>query len=411
MKNFRKKVYVYGGYKTMFFGPGRPEFNPNKQMPSFETYLKEAGEGTCAQLTNPEFDEGIIGSFMASRFLSQGNLPGFLPYMVDSLYGKPCVAVEGACGTGGRAIAMGVRSVLSDLSDATFVSGFEIQNCMKSVYGADILAGAAYYNKERKKGHAYFFPNIFSERAGAYYEKYGYDLTREAMAKWYENAILNARKNPKAQEYFNKSENLFELGMTPPNRNTFLSHINHYDCSKVSDGAAAIGVFSEEGLLKASIKKEETVEVVAIGEAVRNITKDPFDLTILETTKIAVQKALEQANISIEDIGVLEIHDCFSITAILAFEAIGLAEKGKGAQFVLEGHPMLNGKIPTNLSGGLIGFGHPTGASGVRQLVDLAEQLKGVAENQATLSKEYGMMISMGGNDVTVTCVILKVRD
>lgn len=412
MTGLRKKLFVAAGYNTTYLGPGRKEFNPSKSMPGFEAYLKETAEGTCSQLKNNDFDEGVIGSFMAAKFINQANLPGFLPYMVSSLKGKPCTAVEGACGTGGRAILTGAKSILSDFADSVFVSAFEIQNTVKSLYGADILAGAAYYNQERKKGHAFFFPGLFSDRAGAYYEKYGKENARKAMAKWYELAITNARKNTKAQEYHNKAKDLFALAMTSePNADAFVPHLTLFDCSKVSDGASSLAMFSEEGLKKFGISKDNVVEIVGIGSAQGDITQEPYDLTELTITKIAVDKALEQAGITIEDIAVLEVHDCFSITAILTFEAIGIAEKGQGAQFILNGNTSVEGKLPTNPSGGLQGFGHPTGASGVRQLVDLLHQFTGKAENPVPLKSPYGMMISMGGNDKTVTCVIVKKPD
>lgn len=408
MRPFRRKVYVAAGYNTTYFGSGRKEFDPTKPMRPFEEYLKETAEGTLTQAPGALVEEGIIGSFMSGRFLKQANLPGFLPFMVPSLQGKPCTGIEGACGTGGRAIAMGMRSVLSEMAETVFVAGFEIQNTMKSLYGADVLAGAAYYDKERKKGGAFFFPGLFSDRAGAYYERYGYETARQAMAKWYEQSILNARKNPKAQEYHNKSANLLELGMTPPNPEQFVPYLNNYDCSKVSDGASSLMLLSEKGLAKSGLAHGDVVEVVGIGEVEDNITEAPANLTKLSTTTLAVKKALEQAGITKEEIAVLELHDCFSITALLALEAIGFAQEGASAHFILEGNTASTGKIPTNLSGGLGGFGHPTGATGVRQMVDLLHQLTYKAPNQAAINKPYGMMISMGGNDKTVTCLIVK---
>ncbi|MBA2728058.1 MAG: 3-ketoacyl-CoA thiolase [Parachlamydiaceae bacterium] len=408
MTFLRKKVYVAAGYTTTFFGSGRKEFDPSKPMPKMETYLLESAKGTSEQIPNPKFDEGYIGSFMAARFLHQANLPGFLPFMIPALLGKPCTAVEGACGTGGRVIACGMRSILSDLSDSVFIAGFEIQNSVKAVYGADILAGASYYAKERKDGDAFFFPGVFSKRAAAYLEKYGSDLPRKAMAKWYEQAILNARKNPKAQEFHNTQNDLLGLAVEAPDAANFVPDLNYYDCSKVSDGASSLTLFSEEGLFTAGIKKEDALEIVAIGEAVGDITVPPINPSELVITAKAVQQALETADISLDEIGWLEIHDCFSITALLALEAIGLAPKGQGAAYILEGNTQPDGKTPTNLSGGLIGFGHPTGATGVRQMVDLLMQLTGKAENQVNSSKPYGMMISMGGNDITVTCLIVK---
>lgn len=405
MSAFRKRVYACAGATSLFFGPGRKEFNPDQPMPSFETYLQETAEGTLAQIDpKATLDEGIIGSFMAAQFLKQGNLPGFLPFMAPGLLGKPCTAVEGACGTGGRALAVAIRSVLSDLSDVVFVSGFELQNSVKALYGADILAGAAYYKGERKRGHAFFFPGIFSERAGAYYQRYGAEKTRKAMAKWYENAIVNARKHPKAQEYQNKTQDLMALGMTPPNPARFLPHLNNYDCSKVTDGAASIFIVSEEGLKRLGIPKEKAIEIIGIGEAEGDITKPPKDLTQFTQTETAGKQALKSAHLTMDQIGVLELHDCFTISGLLALEAIGAAQAGKAPELVLSGATAPEGTLPTNLSGGLIGFGHPTGASGVRMLVDLWRELTFSTSKKSP----YGMMVSMGGNDITVTSLIAK---
>jgi len=410
MYKLRKKIYVAAGYNTTYFGSGRKEFDPSKPMRPFEEYLKETSEGSYQQLPNKGIiEEGFIGSFMSGRFLKQANLPGFLPFMIPELLYKPCTGIEGACGTGGRTIATGLRSILAETADVVFVCGFEMQNTVKAVYGADVLAGAGHYSKERKAGDAHFFPGLFAKRAGAYYQKYGYELARQGMARWYEQCILNARKNPKAQEFHNQSPDLFALGMTKPKPEIFVPYLNPYDCSKVTDGASSLILLSEEGLLKSGLKRSEVVEIVGIGEAEGDITIPPEDETTLSTTVVAVQKAFESAGIGKEDLGLLEIHDCFTINALLAFEAIGFATPGKGAQFIIEGQSLPTGSIPTNLSGGLGGFGHPTGASGVRQMVDLLHQLTGKAANQIDIKKNVGMMISMGGNDKTVTALIVKV--
>jgi len=398
---FKKRLFAAAGATTVFMGPGRKEFNPS-QMPSFEDYLKETANLTLSHLQKPiSIDEGVIGSFMASRFLKQANLPGFLPFMVPALEGKPCFGVEGACGTGGRAIGVAIRSLLAESAQTVFVAGFEIQNVVKSVYGADILAGAAYYNGERQKGHAFFFPGIFSDRAAAYSEKYGAEATRNAMARWYERAIQNARLNPKAQEFHNEAPDLLKLGMTPPDSQTFLPALNLYDCSKITDGAASLIIASAEGLQANGLSQEDAVEIVAIGEAEVDITAPPHDLTRLTTTEISVQRALAMAGLTIHDIALAEVHDCFSISGLLSLEAMGLCPAGGAITF--ETLP-----IPINPSGGLCGFGHPTGASGVRQLVDLLLQFTGKAASPQPLRSPYGMLISMGGNDKTVTALITR---
>lgn len=392
MRAFRKRIFAAAGATSLFYGPGRKEFDPSKPMPLLEDYLLETAKKTLEQVLNPEFDEGVIGSFMAAKFLNQANIPGFLPFMVPSLEGKPCIGVEGACGTGGRVIGVGIRSLLADFADSIFAAGFEMQNGVKSVYGADILAGAGYYAGQRKSGHAFFFPGIFAERAGAYFKRYGEEKTRKALAKWYESAILNARKHPLAQEYQNEVKDLIKLGMAKPDPELFLPYLNLYDCSKITDGAASIVLATEEGLKKLGI--QNAVEIIAIGETEGDITKLPNDKAVLENTKLAVDKALLQAGLKISDIGALEIHDCFSITALLMLEALGIAKPGHGPEAVLEGL-----KVPVNQTGGLIGFGHPTGASGIRMLVDLQKFL---------IDGSYGMLISMGGDDKTVTVIIVK---
>jgi acetyl-CoA C-acetyltransferase len=410
MGSFRKKIFVAAGYNTLFFGPGRPEFDPKKPMPGLEWYLQDAAQGVLAQMphSDVDIDEGVIGSFMAAQFLKQGNLPGLLPFMIPNLKGKPCFAVEGACGTGGRAIGVGMRALLADVADSVFVCGFEIQNNMKALYGADLLAGAAYYAKERKSGHAFFFPGLFSDRAAAYGNKYGEELMRKGMAAWYAQCVVNARKYPKAQEYHNQTKDLFSLAMTPADPDKFVPIFNLYNCSKVSDGASGLMLFTEEGLKKFGIDKRDAAEIIGIGEAEGDLTQAPADLTALDITAIAAKKALASAGITLSEVGKLEIHDCFAITALLSLEAIGVAPPGGAAQMIIDGGISPTGTLPTNLSGGLTAFGHPTGATGVRQLVDLLAQLTGKAENYVPSTKPYAMMISMGGNDKTVTSLILK---
>ncbi len=171
---------------------------------------------------------------------------------------------------------------------------------------------------------------------------------------------------------------------------------------------------SEEGLEKCGISKDQAVEVIGFSQVERNITNDPPDKTELTAIKKAAQQALESAGITIDDLATAEVHDCFSIAGILTTEALGFAEPGKGAEFVAEGNTARNGRIPMNTTGGLIGWGHPTGGTGVHQAVTIWEQLTGKAGNaQIEISKDrpYGMTINMGGDDVTVVAIVYKRGD
>ena len=412
MKNLRRKVFMTAGYNTVSMGTGRSEFNPKKPRPGLEEYIKEAGQGTLKQIGGSgNVDEGVIGNFMAARFNNQGNLASLIPAIDEGMRWKPCIRVEGACGSGGLALMSGIKSVLAETAEVVISLGVEVQNTVKAVYGADILAGAGWYKGERKSGHAYFFPAKFSDRAGAYFEKYGRERTRKAFARWYRNAIENARLCPTAQEYHNKTADLETAALADPNPKAFVEHLNFLDCSKVSDGAAAIAIVSEEGLKRIGVAKADAVEVVGWAQVEADLTIPPGDLSRLETTERAVQQAMQSAGITMAELGTVECHDCFTITGVMATEAMGLCKPGEGPDYISGGETARNGKIPFNTSGGLIGWGHPTGATGVRQAITIWEQLTGKAGNwQISLSPQrpYGLSINMGGNDKTLVAIVYR---
>lgn len=399
------------GYNTVSFGTGRKEFNPKKPRPGLEQYIKEAAQATLAKIGGAtNVDECVIGNFMAARFNKQANLEGFFPMVDEGLLWKPAIRVEGACASGGLALISGIKSVLAETGDVVLAVGVEVQNTVKAIYGADILAGAGWF-QERKSGHAYFFPGKFSDRAGAYFEKYGREKTRKGMARWFRNAIENARLCPTAQEYHNTVKDLEALGLSEPTPKAFVDHLNVYDCSKVSDGASAIAIVSEDGLAKIGIPKSQAIEIVGWAQVEANLTKAPEDLTQLKTTQVAAQEALESAGITIDQLGTVETHDCFTIAAVMAVEAIGFAGPGEGADFISAGNTARGGKIPFNTTGGLIGWGHPTGGTGVHQAVTLWEQLTGTAgAAQVEISKDrpYGLSINMGGDDKTLVAIVYR---
>ncbi|MFA6922854.1 MAG: hypothetical protein WC223_01245 [Bacteroidales bacterium] len=411
MKKLRKKVYMIGGYNTISMGSGRKEFNPKKARPGLEDYIKEAGQGTLKLIGGAKnVDESVISNFMAARYNRQGNLAGFIPSIDEGLKWKPATRVEGACGSGGLALASAIKSVLAETADVVLALGVEVQNTVKAVYGSDILAGAGWF-KERKTGHVHFFPGKFSDRAGEYYKKYGREKTRKAMAVWFKNAVENARLDPTAQEHHNATKDLEATGLTEPNAKSFVEFINVYDCSKVSDGAAAIAVVSEDGLKKTGIPKSEAVEIIGLGQAAFDITSNPTDMTKLETTEKAVKAALDNAGITINEIGTVECHDCFSIAGVMATEAIGFAKPGEGPDFVIAGNTSRTGKVPFNTTGGLIGWGHPVGATGVHQAVVILQQLTGKAGNSQIKideSRPYALSVNMGGDDKTLTAIVYK---
>jgi len=415
MNNDRRKVFMTAGYQTVSMGTGRKEFHPKKPRPGLEDYIKEAGQGTLKQIGGGQnVDEGVISNFMAARFNRQGHLAALIPSVDETLRWKPCCRVEGACGSGGLGLMTAVKSVLAGTADVVLTIGVEVQNTVKAIYGADYLAGAGWYKGERKKGHVYFFPALFSDRAATYFEKFGRDKTRRAFARWYRNAVENARLCETAQEFHNTTADLEALGMTEPNPRNFVEHLNVFDCSKVSDAGAAIAVVSEKGLDRVGIAKSAAVEVVGWGQVEADLTVPPEDPARLETTARAVKKALDSAGIALKDLGTVECHDCFTISGLLSVEAMGLAKPGEGPDYILDGQTSRQGTVPFNTSGGLIGWGHPTGGTGVRQAVTVWQQLTGKAGNWRIAlpsGRPYALSINMGGNDKTVVAIVYRRAD
>lgn len=407
-----RKVYMTAGYQTVSLGTGRKEFNPKKPRPGLEEYIREAGQGVLKQIGGgANVDEGVISNFMAARFNRQGNLAALIPSIDPSLRWKPCVRVEGACGSGGLGLMTGLKSVLASTAEVVLAVGVEVQNTVKAIYGADILAGAGWYRGERKKGHAYFFPASFSDRAGVYFERYGRERTRKAFARWYRNAVENARLCETAQEFHNTTEDLEAAALCEPTPRSFVDHQNVFDCSKVSDAGIGIALASEEGLERIGIAKSDAVEVMGWGQVEADLTIPPDDPARLETTVRAVEKALRAAEITVKDLATVECHDCFTLSGLLSVEAIGLVQQGEAPDYVLSGATARTGALPFNTCGGLIGWGHPVGGTGVRQAVSVWQQLTGKAgawQVPIPAERPYALSVNMGGNDKTVIAVVYR---
>ncbi|MCZ6729248.1 MAG: hypothetical protein O7C61_06030, partial [SAR324 cluster bacterium] len=176
---------------------------------------------------------------------------------------------------------------------------------------------------------------------------------------------------------------------------------------QVSDGAAALLLASAEGLRKLDRAMKDCVQVRSYG-----ICTNPLgqvqDLLRLDTAAQAAGEALSDADLAPWDVQVAEVHDCFTIAELLMYEAIGFAEQGKGAELVLSGRTTLEGDIPVNTGGGLVGFGHPVGATGVKQVAEIYRQMKGLCgDYQMHKDVDTGLTVNMGGDDRTVVSFVL----
>jgi len=321
----------------------------------------------------------------------------------------PSMRVEGACASGGLAFASAFESIQAG-TDITLVAGVEVQTTVSSREGGDYLARAADYKRQRALDD-FTFPAIFAQRVIAYSKLHNVDpkdIARIAL-----KAYSNAAKNPLAHMKAARLD--FETATTTSDKNPeFISNpelksaLRLSDCSQVSDGGAALILVSEEGLKAIGKRPSDVVEVLTVQVATDNLYNDgkPDEL---ETTKAAAQRAYATAGVKPEQIQVAEVHDCFTIAEILMYEALGFAPKGQGVSLVKSGATNIDGKIPVNTGGGLIGFGHPVGATGVKQILEVVKQLKGQAgAYQVKNNPQLGLCANMGGSDKTAVVTILK---
>jgi acetyl-CoA acyltransferase len=182
------------------------------------------------------------------------------------------------------------------------------------------------------------------------------------------------------------------------------------DCSQVSDGGAALVLVSEDGLAKLGKSPADAIEVLGLGHATGNLYQDD-DILAMPTTQAAAQVAYDAAGVKPSDIQLAEVHDCFTVTELLIYEALGFAARGQGAALMRSGRTELTGDLPVNTGGGLIGFGHPVGATGVKQILEVFRQMKGLCGNYQVANRPtLGVTANMGGDDKTAVVTVLGQR-
>lgn len=413
-----RRVFVLGGHITPFIGKKHPDFvwkrHPDfgkRENPTLEDYITTAVRGALdkTEVAAEQIEKAWIGNFVGELFSSQGHLGAAVVGAHPGLLHKPVMRVEGACASGGLAFASAVESIKAG-TDVTLVVGAEVQTTASARIGGDYLARAAHYARQRELDD-FTFPALFAWRTKHYRAKYG--ISEEDIGHLAVKAYANANRNPLAHMKA-VTMDLATAGSINDRNPAFLSNeelhpfMKMSDCSQVSDGGAAMIVVSEEGLRKLGRSTSDAIELVGIAQVTGNLYTDG-DPTVLEATTVAAERAYVQAGVKPDDIDVAEVHDCFTITEALMTEALGFTDAGTGVAFCKDGHTALDGDIPVNTGGGLVGFGHPVGATGVKQILEIHRQMKGLCgDYQLQEQPSVGMTANMGGNDKTVVTSIFR---
>jgi len=356
----------------------------------------EAGQKALedAHVKTSQVEAFYLGNFAGPSFVGQNHLA---PYVAAGMgiVGIPATRFEAACASSGAAFFHAVSAVAAGLYDIVLVSGVEKMTSQPTPKVTEILAGAGDLCGEVRAGAT--FPALFAMIARRHMYQYG--TTREQMAAVAVKNHSNGAKNPLA--HMRKVITIEQALAGKP----IAEPLTVYDCSLISDGGAAVVIAPLE---RASEFTDKPVRVLGIAQASDNVALDEKeDITTLRAVKISAEKAYKMAGLKPSDIQFAEVHDCFTIAEIIATEDLGFVKKGEGGPYALAGKTCLKGELPVNTSGGLKAKGHPVGATGVGQICDVAQEIRGEAGERQVTRNKLGLAQNLGGSGATSVITIL----
>jgi acetyl-CoA C-acetyltransferase len=367
---------------------------------SLRDLIVEAGVAAIgdSHIQGEEIDGIYVGNMSGGRFVEQehvGSLIADYVGLARELH-VPATRVEAACASGGLALRQAILAVASGYDDIVVAAGVEKMTDVDMNTATDALAAAA--DREWEGINGATFPGLYAMIARLHMHKYG--TTSEQLAEVSVKNHFNGSMNPRAQ-----FQNKITVD-TVLNSVMVADPLHVFDCSPITDGAAAVVVAS------ADIAKKYTdtpIYVKATAQASGTISlHDRVDITTLDASVVAGQRAFKMAGMTPDDIDLLEVHDCFTIAEICAIEDLGFFKKGDGGRATAAGETALGGKIPVNTSGGLKACGHPVGATGIKQAVEITEQLRGTAGGRQVDGANVGMTHNVGGSGGTAAVHIFS---
>ena len=366
---------------------------------SYRNLITEAGSKAILDsgIEGKDIGAMYVGSMSSGRFIGQEHIGALVADASGfSHMHIPATRVEGACASGGLAVREGYLSIASGVNDVVVVGGVEKMNDVGGASATETLATAA--DQEWEAFFGATFPGIYAMMATRHMHDFG--TTKEQLAqvavKNHANGVLNPNAHfprpMKLEQVMNSSMVAYPLGLM--------------DCSPVSDGAASIVLCAAE---KAKQFTDKPIKIIGSGQASDTLALHARrSITTLDATVHAAKMAYKQANITAKDVNLAEVHDCFTIAEICAIEDLGFVKKGDGGKAVSQKITTRDGKIPINTSGGLKSKGHPVGATGVAQIVEITQQLRGEADKRQIQNADIGLAHNVGGSGATCVIHILE---
>ncbi len=344
-----------------------------------------------------DVDEIVLGHFNAG-FSPQDFTASLVLQADDRLRFKPATRVENACATGSAAVRQGIRAIDAGAARIVLVVGAEQMTATPGPEVGRNLLRASYLPEDGDTPAG--FAGVFGKIAAAYFQRYGdqSDALASIAAKNHRNGV----DNPYAQM---RKDLGFEFCRTESDRNPFVAGpLKRTDCSLVSDGAAALVLADTQ----TALRMRRAIAFRANEHVQDFLPMSKRDILAFEGCEAAWNKALASGGLTLDDLSLVETHDCFTIAELIEYEAMGLAKPGQGAAIALEGQTEKTGRLPVNPSGGLKSKGHPIGATGVSMHVLTSMQLAGEAGGIQVPGATLGGIFNMGGAAVANYVSILE---
>ncbi|MDO8647487.1 MAG: thiolase domain-containing protein, partial [Candidatus Diapherotrites archaeon] len=347
-----------------------------------------------AKISPKQIDMIFTGNMISGELTGQEHLGAMAAEILG--INAASTRVEGACASGSLALRAGAFAIESGQAEIVLVNGVEKMTDCSTEQVTTALMGAGDEEWEEFQGAT--FPGLYALFARRmFHEKL---LTREQLAMVSVKSHKHGTMNPIAQ--FKKEITIDDVLKSP----MVADPLTLLDCSPFSDGAASII------LCKPVLAKKFTdspVYLTGSGQASDTLSLHARDsLTAIKGTRIAAQHAFKQAGITVKDISITEVHDCFSIAEVLAMEGLGLSKPGETGKLVAEGHTFFDSKIPVNTCGGLKSCGHPIGATGIKQAIEVVHQLQGEAGKRQVKGAKIGVTHNVGGTGATVVVNVFQ---
>lgn len=383
-----RDAYVIGGGQSPY-----GSFPDETYLSLFETAFSNAMDSTDNDVDPGDIEEAFVGTLgVGGRQIGLSG-PAVTEYV--GLHGIPTTRVENACAASGYAFRQAVRAVQAGTVDVALAGGYEVMTDTSGDNTRWWLGVSGETPWERMAGTT--FAGVYAQMAAAHMNEYG--TTQEDLARVAVKNHGNGAKNPNAQLSFECS---LEDAMNAP---TVAEPLNLYHCCPTTDGASVMLIGSEKVARQVS---ETPIRVIGSGAASGRIglfQRETF--SGIPASEKAADRAFDEAEITPEDLDVAEVHDCFSIAEIMAYEDIGICDRGEGGQLLRDGVTDPDGELPVNTSGGLKSKGHPIGATGTGQLLEVYEQLRGEAHVQVD-DPRIGLTHNVGGSGGGVAVHILE---